>query len=98
MRNWYADARAEIEFQYGDDADLFCDLLAATSPRKQVRANWRLAKRVYESRSFAHILLTEQTSDWLGLLGVMSSQVPNVIRALNGEPLSGPKSGRSQPT
>lgn len=91
MNNWYQRVREEIEAQYGDDADLFCNLLAACSPRKQVQANWNLADRVYKSRGSFRLLRTVRTLNWLRNLGVMSSQVPNVIRALNGEELSGPK-------
>ena len=29
---WYSESRKTIEKIYGDDADLFCDLLAAISP------------------------------------------------------------------
>jgi hypothetical protein len=89
MNNWYKRVRKEIELQYGDDADLFCDLLAATSPRKQVGANWKLAARVY--KAWRVLGISDMTRHNMSLLGVMSSQQPNVIRALNREPLSGPK-------
>ena len=46
---WYTDCRTAIILKYGDDADLFCDILAATSPRKQVKANWNLAERVFNA-------------------------------------------------
>ena len=93
MRNWYQQARAEIEFQYGDDADLFCDLLAATSPRKQVSANWRLAKQVYDdwksSRRFdavcAAVIVNYSVS------GLLPCHKSNVVRALSGQELRGPK-------
>jgi len=88
MNNWYDRIREEIKAQYADDWKLFCDLLAATSPRKQVSANWKLADKIYRHCSG----FTE--SSWRGTLpnlGVMTSQIPNVIRALKREPLSGPK-------
>jgi len=81
MKTWYKDARREIEFHFGQDADLFCDLLAATSPRKQVRANWRLAKQIYESHKNGQI-------DWRGC---MPCHKANVLRAFAGKPLSGQK-------
>ena len=93
MNNWYSRVREEIEAQYGDDADLFCDLLAATSPRKQVGANWKLAAKVYcwwkdaPPISARHVAIPGVIAD----LGVMQSMRPNVIRALRGEELSGPK-------
>ena len=91
MNTWYTRIRTEIEAQYGDDADLFCDLLAACSPRRQVSANWKLADRIYTH--WTAVVLPVQ--DWSGTawewLGVMTPMRPNVIRALYGEELSGPK-------
>lgn len=80
-KNWYEKCRAEIEKQYGDDADLFCHLLAATSPRKQVTANWRLAERVYKSHK----------AGALNLAGTLPAHRGNIRRAIAGEELSGRK-------
>lgn len=80
-KNWYTNCRAEIERLYGNDADLFCHLLAATSPRKQVTANWRLAERIYESYKMGT----------LDLAGTLPAHRPNVMRAIAGEELSGRK-------
>ena len=67
---------------FGDDADLFCDLLAATSPRKQVSANWRVAFRVYNAyKAGLPIPLT----------GLMPAHRGNIERAFAGHELSGPK-------
>jgi len=79
---WYTESRATIEKLFGDDADLFCDLLAATSPRKQVKANWRVALRVYN----AYKAGTE-----IPRTGLMPAHTQNVMRALRGHELSGPK-------
>ena len=76
FKNWYAKCRAEIEKLYGDDADLFCDLLAATSPRKHVKANWKLADYVYKTRDTSRCLPAHKK---------------NIERAFSGEPLSGRK-------
>jgi len=89
MNNWYKKCREEIQFQYGDDWKLFCALLAATSPRKQVGANWKLAAKIYCwwiacNRTNAYAIPRK-------MFGVMSSMIPNVIRALRREELSGPK-------
>ena len=81
MKSWYAKCRTEIEKQYGDDADLFCRLLAATSPRKQVTANWRLAEKIYKSYK----------AGALDLAGTLPAHRPNVMRAIAGEELSGRK-------
>ena len=67
---------------FGDGADLFIDLLAATSPRKQVKANWNIAKRLY----FAHV-----NGRKLPRAGLLPAHKGNIERALKGEPLSGNK-------
>ena len=82
MSTWYQDSRAIIVDRFGDDADLFCDILAATSPRKQVRANWNLAVRIYDA---------VQDRGTYGTKGMMRAHIHNVDRALNREPLSGYK-------
>ena len=81
MNNWYAKCTAEIKRIYGDDWKLFADLLAATSPRKSVKANWRLAVQVYDSHIAGEV-------DYSGTL---PCHRPNINRALNGEELSGRK-------
>ncbi len=80
--NWYTDSRRVIEEIYGDDADMFCDILAATSPRKQIKANWNLSQNIYGR--YKH-------DGYIDCGGLMSPFIPNVHRALNGEPLSGYK-------
>jgi hypothetical protein len=82
MSKWYQDSRAVIVGLYGDDADLFCDILAATSPRKQVRANWNLAVRIYNSF---------KRTGWFNKTGMMKAHWMNVERVLSGEPLQGYK-------
>jgi len=81
MKNWYTKCRAEIEKRYGNDADLFCNLLAATSPRKQVKANWRLAERIYKSYKVGNVDLS----------GTLPAHRNNIMHALAGEELSGRK-------
>lgn len=78
--NWYTDSRQVIEKLYGKDADMFCDLLAATSPRKQVSVNWDIAQHIYER--YKH-------DGYIDCQGLMGSHIPNVLRAIYGEPLHG---------
>lgn len=78
--NWYKDSRQVIEQLYGDDADMFCDLLAATSPRKQVKVNWKMAVTIFDEYKETGRINCE---------GVMRSHQSNVIRAIYGLPLSG---------
>lgn len=85
---WYQDARKIIVREYGDQADLFCRLLAATSPRKQVLANFKLADAILKSYN-------NRKNDPAAFGDILGRQMPahlvNVIRALRGETLSGNK-------
>ena len=85
FRHWYRDSRIAIEQRYHSHADLFCDLLAATSPRKHVISNFRLAHRILEE------VVTTGTYDHTGMMPV---HIGNVDRAIAGEPLSGNKVSR----
>lgn len=80
--NWYVDSRKVIEELYGADADMFCDILAATSPRKRVKDNWDIAQNIYGRYKY---------DGYVDCQGLMGSHIPNVHRALNREPLSGYK-------
>ncbi len=79
---WYSDSRKTIEKIFGNDADLFCDLLAATSPRKQVKVNWSLAKRIYQEYKNTGVFDDK---------GLFPCHILNVERALAREPLHGYK-------
>src|SRR5574343_989023 len=81
--NWYRDIRKEIVKRYGSDADLFCDLLAATSPRSHVKKNWRSASQLYA--------FWKQTGQIAESALIMRTHRPNVERAFKREPLSGEK-------
>jgi len=80
--NWYNDISDYLQLTYGDDAELVADLLAATSPRVQVKKNWRLALRIYDDF---------KAGRGINLQGIMKSMHPNVFRALQGQELSGEK-------
>ena len=80
--NWYTDSRQAIKQLYGDDADMFCDILAATSPQKQVSVNWDIAQNIYER--YKH-------DGYIDCQGLMGSHIPNVLRAIYREPLHGYK-------
>jgi hypothetical protein len=91
MKNWYAKCRTEIEKLYGEDADLFCDLLAATSPRKQVKANWKLATLIYTEVVAGTEICGRRWSKLKNIPGIMPCHRNNIRAALVGEPLSGRK-------
>jgi len=78
---------SHIKRLFGEDAELFSDLLAATSPRNQVKRNWRQAKRVLK--------IWKKTGDAdKATAFLMKTLVPNVKRALNRERLHGEKVNR----
>lgn len=47
-KNWYTNAAAEIRNLYGRDWWRFVLILAATSPRQGVAANWTKAKKAFK--------------------------------------------------
>ena len=81
-KDWYRDCGDKIRQEYGRYAGLFIGLLAATSPRKQVSANFRLANRIF------HRHIGGLPIEYDRLLPAARS---NVKRALLNEPLSGNK-------
>lgn len=88
---WYQDATKLIKKLYGKNWRLFVQILAATSPRQAVKRNWRQSAvivRAYAERA----KYPERLGDVLG--DVMGTHMPNVIRALQGRLLSGPKVSR----
>ena len=79
--DWYPTIVDYIWKTYVDPI-LFANLLAATSPRKTVKANWRLANRIY--REF-------KAGSAYSRIGLMPCYIGNIDRALSGQPLSGNK-------
>ena len=89
--NWYGDATMLIKQLYGDNWQLFVDLLAATSPRQSVKRNWRQSAAILA----AYVDRDVKPKRFGDLLGdVMTSHLNNVVRALQGRPISGPKVSR----
>lgn len=86
-RNWYARHREPFEALTGSTLGLyrFEALLAATSPRMSVQRNARAAVDVFAMDCFG--MRPDKDTRWHG----MSTHLPNVYRALRGQPLSGPK-------
>lgn len=88
--NWYQDANKLIKQLYGKQWQLFCDILAATSPRKQVKANWRITDAIVR----AYIDRKSNPGKFGDLLGgnrILPGHRNNVIRALAGRPINGQK-------
>ncbi len=81
VAKWYSEIAEYIRANY-EYPDLFCDILAATSPLVAISRNWRVANHIYKH--------------WTAVKGLdlsqcMRTHAPNVRRAIRGEPLSGPK-------
>ena len=86
--SWYPDATALIRQLYGDYWTLFVDILAATSPRQSVKRNWRQTAAILS----AYINRDKKPEKFADIMGrLMSAHGPNVIRALQGRPIKGPK-------
>ncbi len=49
---WFADSRREVERAFEDEADLFCRLLAATSPVSTIETNVAQAIKAYQRLHF----------------------------------------------
>lgn len=89
--NWYGDAAKLIKELYSDNWQLFADLLAATSPRQSIKRNWRQSAAILA----AYVDRANRPDRFGDLLGdVMTSHLNNVVRALAGRPISGPKVSR----
>lgn len=99
-KNWYRDCGNAIRKEFGNDADLFIDILAATSPRKQISANWRLAMRIYHIWNSQPLSLrVSGIENWIRfrdfydnlMIGTLPAHRKNIIRALQRKELSGNK-------
>lgn len=78
--DWYERAGKAIRSKYGPDADLFCDILAATSPQTDVRQNVRFAEEAYRRHKGG-----------LPVTGWLPNHRINLQRLRDGQPLGGPK-------
>jgi hypothetical protein len=87
---WYTDSTKLIKELYGDYWTLFVDLLAATSPRAQVKKNWRIADAIL-SAYLDRAKRPDKLLDVLTSKAVLPAHLNNIIRALQGRTLSGDK-------
>lgn len=81
-KNWYQDTKQYIEQMFGEGADLFTALLAATSPQVHVKTSWDMAGRIYHEFN---------SGIRPSMIGCMGCHRANVLRALSGQPLQGNK-------
>ncbi len=81
-RHWYRDCSNALYKKYGQNTNLFIDLLAATSPRKNIKANFKLANRIF------HRHMNNLSIEYSQLLPAARK---NVGRAILRQELSGNK-------
>ena len=90
---WYSDTTKLIKELYGKNWQLFADLLAATSPRSQVKKNWRISDELIKAY-IDRDKRPDKFGDLLASNQIMSAHLPNIIRALQRRPINGPKVSR----
>ena len=83
-KDWYKLSNEHIKKLYFRDSDLFISLLASTSPRKGVKANWNLAHKIY-----VNVISGFNPTD--NIKGIMNAHKNNIKRSLKNTPLSGLK-------
>jgi hypothetical protein len=89
-KGWYEKAAAALIDLFGPDSRQFAALLAADSPRQTVEKNFRETIKVWKAWDDAGRPTDPAKIEAL-LDGIMETRKPNLIRALRGEQLSGPK-------
>ena len=68
---WYNETREQVAFIFGDDTDLFCDFLAATSPNTTVKANVTLALKAYKQY--------KSYEDFTGFMGIIIKMLRTAV-------------------
>lgn len=84
QKDWYIKSRRAIENKYFQDSELFINLLSATSPRKSVKANFKLAHKIY-------LNVISGLEPFYQVKGYLNAHINNVYRAIKNESLSGSK-------
>ena len=92
-RGWYSRSHNTLIRLYGADAPIVAGIIAATSPRVSVKRNWEVSTAFYRKWVNAGKLL-----DGIAVVSCLKevcvplpAWIPNVLRAVNGKPLSGLK-------
>jgi hypothetical protein len=100
-KGWYEDSRQALVGIFGDDADMFTGLLAATSPQTSVESNlenalnifvnWRAAGRPTGENEILNIMARSVQGSG-SKSSVLEAWQNNTVRALQGgQSISGPK-------
>jgi len=80
---WYKNTREYLQDKYGPDWQLVTLLIAAISPRKQLKANLNAADLVYRYH--------KSGQDWTTIPGLMPIHKDNIKRVFDNIPLTGLK-------
>lgn len=83
-KDWYLESYEAIKSVYKEDTELFISLLASTSPRKSVKANFRLAHNIY-------LNIKQGFNPFFMVQGYLKAHVNNVYRSIRKLSLSGSK-------
>lgn len=85
QKDWYRDIHNYIFTEYSNP-HLFCGLLAATSPKNMITANWRITVILYDK------IMNDDSINYFEYRGyLMKCHRMNIDRLLNGEQMHGPK-------
>lgn len=89
---WYDNSAKALAAPFGDDAPKFVALLAATSPQQPVKQNLKQALNIWKKWEDAgRPTNAPKIEALIREVDNLPARVPNSVRALTGEPLSGPK-------
>lgn len=100
-RGWYENSRRALQHIFGDDADLFAGVLAATSPQNSVESNLTNALNIYRNwnaagrpkgRNAIVDIMGKSVSGAKGEESVLDAWINNTVNVLEGgNVISGPK-------
>lgn len=100
-RGWYENSRQALQHVFGDDADLFAGVLAATSPQNSVESNLTNALNIYRNWNAAGRpagrdaivgIMGKSVSGSKGEKSVLDAWINNTVNVLEGgNVISGPK-------
>lgn len=100
-RGWYEKSRGALQHLFGDEADLFAGIVAATSPQNSVEMNLTNATRIYKNwvkagrptdRAKIIRIMGDSVVGTKGADSVLPAWINNTVSVLQeGKTLSGPK-------
>jgi L-asparaginase/Glu-tRNA(Gln) amidotransferase subunit D len=89
--NWYANNTEKLKKLFGADYTMVAGLIAATSPRRDLKRNLRTAINIYRAIKKDPTLIHYSPRKFQAKFQIMGAHYKNVLRAINGSKLSGLK-------